>query len=191
MLQARRIAAVLGERGVAHAFIGGLAVNAWSVPTPTYDIDLCASLAPEDVPSLVRRLEHDGFLPPPTTWLESVGPAKFQEFTLHWAYGTRLRAADIFLATDPFQKEALSRSRVVELDIGFSTRVVVPEDLVIYKLLANRPKDRAAVERLLLLQTGLDLAYLWRWGRQFGIVNRLRDALGEAGYDPSTFPSSE
>lgn len=191
ILHARRVAGVLGERGVAHAFIGGLAVNAWAVPTPTYDIDVCASLTPEEVPLLIQRLEKDGFIPPPSAWLESVGPARFQEFTLHWAYGDRLRAVDIFLATDPFQQEALVRSRGIELETGFHARVATPEDLVIYKLLANRPKDRAAVERLLILQTGLDLPYLWKWGRRFNIVDRLREALGEAGYDRAALPGAE
>ncbi|MEK7468019.1 MAG: hypothetical protein AAB074_11440 [Planctomycetota bacterium] len=42
--QARRLAEVLSSNRINHAFIGGLAMNAWSIPAPTYDIDLCADL---------------------------------------------------------------------------------------------------------------------------------------------------
>jgi hypothetical protein len=43
--QARRLSELLTSRGITHAFIGGLAMNAWSIPAPTYDIDVCADLA--------------------------------------------------------------------------------------------------------------------------------------------------
>lgn len=181
LARARQLSQLLDARRTAHAFIGGLALNAWTIPAPTFDIDLCAALAPEAVPELVRRLEEEGFAPPPTSWLESIGPARFQEFTVHWPFELGMRPADIFLATDPFQKEMLARSRRVELDTGFITAVATPEDLLIYKLLADRPKDRAAVERLLAVQQELDWAYVRRWTARFGLEERLVAALREAG----------
>ena len=111
-------------------------MNAWSIPVPTYDIDLCAELTPEDVPGLIAELERAGFVPPATSWIESIGSARFQEFTVHWPIQDGLRAADIFLATDAFQKSALSRRRRVELEEGFQTDVISPEDLLPYKLVA-------------------------------------------------------
>jgi hypothetical protein len=182
--QARRLSGVLTTRGISHAFIGGLAMNAWSIPAPTYDIDVCAELAPEQVPGLVADLDRAGFVPPPTSWLNSVGSARFQEFTVHWPYGTGLRAADIFLATDAFQKSALSRRRPVELAEGFRTSVIAPEDLLLYKLVAWRAKDRAAIERLLAVQSNLDWAYVRDWAGRLGVSPRLEEARRESGLDP-------
>jgi len=82
--RARQLAELLSARGIAHAFIGGLAMNAWTIPVPTYDIDLCAKLTPEDVPDLIAELDRAGFVPPETSWIEAIGSARFQEFTVHW-----------------------------------------------------------------------------------------------------------
>jgi hypothetical protein len=184
--QARRLAELLSSRGIAHAFIAQafidcVAMNAWSIPVPTYDIDLCADVAPEDVPDLIAELDRAGFVPPATAWIESIGSARFQEFTVHWPFQDNLRAADIFLATDPFQKSALSRRRGVELDEGFRTDVVSPEDPLLYKLIAYRNKDRAAIERLLAIQSSMDWSYLRGWAHRLGVTARLEEALRDAG----------
>lgn len=162
-------------------------MNAWSIPVPTYDIDLCAELTPEDVPDLIAELDRAGFVPPATSWIESIGSARFQEFTVHWTYQDGLRAADIFLATDAFQKSALARRRRVELEEGFEADVIAPEDLLLYKLVAYRNKDRAAIERLLTVQSALDWKQVRAWAVRLGVTARLEEALREAGLTP---PSS-
>ena len=93
ILRARMLSGVLASRGIDHAFIGGLAMNVWTIPQPTFDIDLCASLAGEDVPALLPFLEKEGFIPPPTPWLEKVGKTEFLEFTLQWPFDRGLRPA--------------------------------------------------------------------------------------------------
>jgi hypothetical protein len=159
-------------------------MNAWSIPVPTYDIDLCADLDPEHVPDLIAELDRAGFVPPATPRLESIGSARFQEFTVHWPFQDGLRAADVFLATDAFQKSALARRRRVELEEGFHADVISPEDLLLYKLVAYRNKDRAAIERLLAIQSALDWEHVRRWAARLGVTSRLEEALREAGLDP-------
>jgi hypothetical protein len=183
--QAQRLSNLLTARGITHAFMGGLAMNAWSIPVPTYDIDLCADLTSEDVPGLITLLDRAGFVPPATPWLESVGSARFQEFTVHWPFQDGLRAADIFLATDAFQKAALSRRRRVELEEGFQADVISPEDLLLYKLIAYRNKDRAAIERLLTVQSDMDWKHVSGWALRLGVTARLEETLREAGTGPT------
>ena len=178
MERARQLDRLLRSRGTPFAFMGGLAVNAWSIPAPTYDIDLCADLPEEAVPALVRELESEGFAPPPTAWLESVGRARFREFSVHWPFQDGLIPADFFVALDEFQMEALGRRRNVELDDGFTTDILAPEDLLVYKLIAWRPKDRAAIERLTMVQTSLDWDRVRRWARVYGVEDRLQEARG-------------
>ncbi len=179
--RARQLSEFFARRATPHAFIGGLAMNVWTIPLPTYDIDLVAGLGVDDVKEVLKGLEALGFVPPPTTWLESVGAQRFREFTVHWPFELGLRAADIYLSLDPFQSEALRRRRRVEMEPGFSAEVVMPEDLLVYKLLAWRPKDRAAIDRLLAIQRTLDWSYVRRWVDGFGIVDRFEAALREAG----------
>jgi hypothetical protein len=51
---------------------------------------------------------------------------------------------------------------------------------MIYKLVAWRPKDRAAIDRLLSIQRTLDWNYVQNWADRFGILERFREALREA-----------
>ncbi|MBI5367283.1 MAG: hypothetical protein HZA54_09615 [Planctomycetes bacterium] len=175
---------ILEGRGLTVAVMGGIAVNAWTIPAPTYDIDLCVDLREEDVPGLIRVLEAEGFVPPPTAWIESVGTPKFREFSVSWPFQDGLIPADIYLATQPFQREALRRSRRIELAQGVEARILTPEDLLIYKLIAWRNKDRAAIDRLFAVQNQLDWAYVREWAESYGVMDRLRDAWRDAAIAP-------
>jgi hypothetical protein len=163
--------------------MGGLAVNAWSVPAPTYDIDLCADLTVEEAPDLVRALEAEGFTPPLTGWVESVGAAGFREVSVGWPFQGGAIPAVVFIALDEFQKRALHRARRVELADGLASPILIPEDLMVYKLIAYRPKDRAAIERMLAVQDALDWPDVRRWAVHYGVESRFREALREAGID--------
>lgn len=179
--RARLLASVLESRGTHHAFIGELAMSAWTIPVPTYEIELCLAIGSEAAPDLVRALGVEGFVPPPTTLMESIGTARFQEFTVHFPYGTGLRPVDMYLAIDAFQLEALSRRRRVELEAGFFTYVATPEDLLIYRIIAWRPKDRSGIERLLAVQRDLEWLYLRKWASRFHLDERLGEVLRDAG----------
>ncbi len=56
---------------------------------------------------------------------------------------------EVSLAWLPFEIEALERATVVDF-AGVSIRVATPEDLVIYKAVAWRDRDRSDIERLLV-----------------------------------------
>jgi len=83
---------------------------------------------------------------------------------------------DVFLSGEPFTRSALSRRRTVELEPGFRTEVVGPEDLFVFMLVAYRPKDRGAIDRLLAVQRDLDWTYVRRWTDRFDALDRFREA---------------
>ncbi len=60
---------------------------------------------------------------------------------------------------------------------GWEGWFVTAEDLILLKLLANRPKDRVDVADILFVQVTLDEAYLRRWAATLGIAVELEDAL--------------
>jgi hypothetical protein len=71
---------------------------------------------------------------------------------------------DITFGWLPFEREALDRAERLDLG-GVVMPVARPEDLVIYKAVAWRDRDRADIERLLALHvgrstsTGFDASY--------------------------------
>jgi hypothetical protein len=57
-----RAARVMRETQVPYAFIGGVAMGAWAVPRPTFDLDLAVASTPARVPALLKAFEEAGFV---------------------------------------------------------------------------------------------------------------------------------
>ncbi|HQU43702.1 MAG TPA: hypothetical protein PK867_12880, partial [Pirellulales bacterium] len=68
---------------------------------------------------------------------------------------------DLFLAESRFQRELVARSRPEQID-DLTVSVVTPEDLILLKLLARRPRDLADIGDILFIQGTLDEGYLRR-----------------------------
>lgn len=137
-----RLVAVLEQRRVPYAVIGGLAVAAWGAPRATEDIDLLADVDPS--PELDAALRAAGFDP---EWRRG-SPDDPVPLLL------RLRSAsgpeiDVVCATRAWEREMLSRSIRVRIPGGPETPVVAVEDLIVLKLLAGGPGDLADVADLL------------------------------------------
>ena len=64
---------------------------------------------------------------------------------------------DIFLSETDFQRSVMSRRMAVEFELR-SLWFVTPEDLLLFKLIANRPRDLGDVEDVLFVQGQLDEA---------------------------------
>lgn len=74
------------------------------------------------------------------------------------------------------------RPRAAELTIdGIERRIVRPEDLIVYKLLAGRPHDYEAVGAILHALGDADEAYAIGWLEQFGFAERQEAAAAEHG----------
>jgi len=85
---------------------------------------------------------------------------------------------DLFLVETEFQAEVMRRRLLVEAE-GREVWVVSPEDLVLFKLLAHRPRDLSDVGDVLFMQGQLDVEYMRGWARRLGIAEELEHALTE------------
>lgn len=83
---------------------------------------------------------------------------------------------DIFLAESEYQRE-LMRRRVRHSVGGPAAWFVSVEDLILLKLIANRSRDRADIDDLLLAGSELDEPYLRRWARPLGVEAKLDEVL--------------
>lgn len=143
--------------------IGGIAVIARGVPRLTIDVDATIWGADVSLDELFRVLERHEIVPRITDAEEF---ARRRQVLLleHQPSGTPL---EISLGWLPFEKEALDRASPVDFG-GTTIPVPQPEDLVIYKAVAWRERDKEDVERLLLLHADrIDLDRVRDLVRQF------------------------
>lgn len=126
--------------------IGGVAVIARGVPRSTIDIDVTVRVDQIGLEALARACAaHDIEARIPDA-LAFAG-ANQVYLAVHRPSGVPV---DISLAWLPFEHEALEHSTVATLG-SVEIRVPRPEDLLVYKLVASRPRDVDDAEQLLLL----------------------------------------
>jgi hypothetical protein len=80
---------------------------------------------------------------------------------------------DVFLSESEYQDEVLNRRQWSRLN-GLEAWLVSPEDLILLKLLANRPRDIADVGDVFFMQGQLDVAYMKTWAPRLGVADRLQ-----------------
>jgi hypothetical protein len=163
------LGAALEEIGAPAMVIGGIAVIARGVPRQTVDVDATVWAEAVELDALLRGLARHGIVPRTADAIEF---ARRQQVLLlrHELSGTPM---EVSLAWLPFERDALDRATLVDFG-GVRVRVAAPEDLVVYKAVAWRERDRADIERLLARHAGrIDLA------RVRGLVREFADALDE------------
>jgi hypothetical protein len=168
---------VFNELELSYAIMGGMAVRAHSIPRPTWDVDLLIAVERESLAKVFTAVEERGYTVPDAYrggWVDRVADMPLVKFRVYLEGGGV--DVDVFLAEDEYQQELLLRSRPTETDVG-RLNVVTPEDLVLLKLLASRPRDLIDVADLLFIQGPMDVDYMRKWARRLGIADRLEDVL--------------
>jgi len=170
---------LLNELSIEYAVMGGFAVRSHGVPRPTYDIDVIIVLERSRLPELFDRLRERDFAVPEayeTGWVDRIKDMPLVKLRRY--IRDESLDADVFLAESEFQMEIMKRR--VRLDAeGQPLWVVSPEDLVLLKLLAGRPRDLGDVADVLFMQAPLDVQYLRRWAGELGVEEALERALAE------------
>jgi len=143
------LGAALDELGAPAMLIGGIAVVARGVPRTTLDIDAAVWAETLDLDRTVTTFGRHGLAP--RIPAASQFAREHQVLLLrHDASGTPL---DVSLAWLPFERDAIARATPVDFG-GVTLRVALVEDLVVYKAVAWRERDRSDIERLLVAHPG-------------------------------------
>jgi len=177
---ARRFAALFEQLGVPYAIMGGLAVRVHALPRPTFDVDFTALLPRDALSDLYVAAEKLGFSIPSAQragWVDQVHGLPVIKF--QWFLGGRAIDVDVFLAESPFQLQLLDRRERHDAE-GQEAWFITVEDLVLLKLLADRPKDRADIADILFIQGPLDEPYMRSWAEKLGVTHALDAALRQA-----------
>jgi predicted nucleotidyltransferase len=148
------------NRGV---IIGGVAASLLGTPRFTVDLDAVFLLNIENIPQLLQEAYLQGIEPRISEPLEFARKSRVL-LLRHVASGTDI---DISLGILPFEVEMIERSKVVEIS-SLKLRLPAPEDLIIMKAVAHRPKDLADIQAIADNHTNLDKERIRFWVQQFG-----------------------
>ncbi len=165
---------------ISFAVMGGIATHLHGIPRPTHDLDLMIAADPPALAELFDALEaHDYTVPDiyRRGWVDRVGDMPLVKVRIYLqGHGIDV---DLFLAESKFHAELMRRKLrgVVE---GVELWVVTPEDLILLKLSANRPRDWSDIGDVLFMQGQLDMDYLHYWANDLEIGDRLDKALRDA-----------
>lgn len=176
------VVAAVEEAGLRYVVMGGLALNAWAVPRATFDIDLGILDDARPIDPLLARLEAAGVRVPAERrqgTVQRFGAFRTIEARFE-AAGAREIPVDLFLMSSPFEQSAFARRVRIEA-LDRSLWVLSAADLLLYKLVAWRRKDRMDVQNLLAVQGIPEPFYTWPWAKRLAVAPRLQQAIGEAG----------
>lgn len=157
------VVGILEANGLQGVVIGGHAVNAWVEPRFTADIDFTVAADAPAIERVRRELlargyrvqrELGGGLPSGPDFIRLVGGPEEPPIDLQQ------------VAKTAFQVEVVRR--------GCQRRppIATPEDLIVLKLIAHRPKDLIDLRGLIGL-SGIDWDYVEGWADAWQVGDRL------------------
>ncbi len=162
------VAAVFAEAGVRAALIGGQAVNLFLEPRLTFDVDFTVVASAESLDRARDLLVARGFELTRSQVTDSGRGIDFMRFH----HGPTGLGIDISQASTEFEELAIERA--VKVDASQPVAAATPEDLVVFKLIANRQKDHRDAVELLQLED-LDWGYIERWAATWQVADRLQE----------------
>ena len=162
-----------GER-VPHALIGGVAVSLTAQPRLTNDVDAVIWLDRPQWESLIAAGVVHGFHPRISNVIEFAERARVLLLT-HTPTAINV---DISFGALPFEKEMIDRAQPLDLR-GTLLRISTPEDLVIMKAVAHRPKDALDIGSIVSVTPNLDVNRIRRWVKDFADVLEAPELLAD------------
>jgi hypothetical protein len=151
------IARRLEACGIPYAVGGAIAYTYYGIPRQTTDIDVNVFLSDERGEETVGCLAELGvgsLVPNAAARMHREG-----QIRLDWA-GTFV---DLFFAYHELHDLCAKRARTVPFGDG-SIRILSGEDLVVFKVIFNRPRDWDDIGRILMVQRErFDRSYVERW----------------------------
>jgi hypothetical protein len=140
----KALAGAVDEAGAPAMIIGGIAVIARGVPRHTIDIDATVRAEGLDIDVLIRALASHGIV----ARIPDARAFALERQVLLVQHRASEVPLDISLAWLPFEIDALERSTPVDFG-GVQLRVAEVADLLVYKAIAWRDRDRSDVEQLI------------------------------------------
>jgi hypothetical protein len=165
LIAAADLVTALAEMQVSPTIIGGVAVSLVAQPRYTGDLDALMVFDTANVQYLIDTLERHGFRPRSADIAQQARRLRVA-LVMHDRTGSMV---DIALGCMPFETEVQERSTPYDLS-GITVRLATPEDLVIMKAIAGRPKDLEDIRTIVRVYPDLDRGRIRFWVEQFAEV---------------------
>jgi hypothetical protein len=157
-----KIGACLTHHDLPYMIIGGQAVLLYGEPRLTRDIDITLGVNIDSLEHLLSVAQELSLKPLPED-LDTFVRQTMVLPTLDETTGIRV---DFIFSYTPYETGAIKRSKKVKI-LDQEVNFTAPEDLVIHKMFAGRPRDLEDVRTVLLKNPDIDLSYIRKWLREF------------------------
>lgn len=127
------IAAALDSLSIDYMIVGGIANAVWGEPRATVDVDVTVSVENPGLAAAIVGLSRlfSPAVPDPDAFVR-----RTRVLPLDTSDGIRI---DVIFALLSFERDAIHRATSVTFD-GRAVRVVTAEDLVLMKIISDRPR---------------------------------------------------
>lgn len=158
----QRLLAKFDNRGV---IIGGIAVGFLGRPRFTEDVDAMFLLSTHDIPLFLEAAKAENIQPRIPNAEEFARKSR----VLLLQHSPTETNIDISLGILPFEEEMVERGVVISTN-KLSIRLPTPEDLIIMKAIAHRPKDLEDIQTIVDKNPKLDIIRIEQRVKQFAEV---------------------
>jgi len=160
------------DRNVRGLVIGGVAASLLGRPRVTHDVDSLVLLEREEWDDFLTEGKKFGFV---LRVSDAIAFAQKNRVFLvcHEPSGIDV---DISIGALPFEEEAIRRGLTVDLS-GVRVPIPTPEDLIIMKAIAHRPRDMADIESILEAHSLVDLEYILKRVKEFSSALEMPEIL--------------
>ncbi len=157
-----RIGKLLQRHNIPYMIIGGQAVLLYGEPRLTRDIDITLGVNTDRLEDILKLIREIPLKPLPDDTYDFVKNTMVLP-CLHEDTGIRV---DFIFSFSVYETNAISRARRIPIS-GREVFFASPEDVIIHKIFAGRPRDLEDVRTILLKNPGLDIKYIKEWLREF------------------------
>lgn len=172
--QLKALVKIFEAAKINYVILGGIAVSIYGEPRLTADIDANIVLENAQLENFLKIAKRYNFYPIPKNiraFVKNTGVVP-----LRFLKGKDIKGqCDLIIAKNIIEELALKRARIRKID-SLKIRVVSPEDLIIHKMTAYRPRDLEDIRGILMRRKGkLDIKYIEYW---LGLIDKLAKQKG-------------
>ena len=143
-------------------FIGGVAASMLGRPRLTRDVDAVILIDDTEVEYFLNSTKKQGINPR----IDDILSFSQRSNVLLLVHNATNINIDVSIGLLPFEYETFHRSKFLKFS-GVSLRVPTPEDLIIMKTVAGRPRDFEDIRGIIVAHPDLDKTRIENWVRQF------------------------
>ena len=167
-----QIGGSLSKHNLPYMVVGGQAVLLYGEPRLTRDVDITLGVNVDHLGEVLAVVQELNLKPLPKE-IESFARETMVLPTMDEHTGIRV---DFIFSYTPYETGAIKRAKKVKI-MGQEVNFASPEDLIIHKIFAGRPRDIEDVRTVLLKNPDINLQYLRGWLKEFDESSEEKDFL--------------